>query len=169
MSVQIVVLGIMKQKACHPYEIKQILLQNKWDKLITVTDGNLYQAIRTLTKNDYIKEIKQEQKNNRPNRTVYLITNKGEEYLRDSILNVFKNRQADQRSLYTALLFIKDADISEVLTTIDEWIHNLESKLKSYIPPKNEIHKLIQNHHYSNLHLQRDWLRDVYTVLSTKI
>ncbi|WP_246234935.1 PadR family transcriptional regulator [Bacillus aquiflavi] len=60
MSIQIIILGLLETNSYHPYEIKKIILENNWDKLIPVTDGNLYHAIRKLKKENCIIEVKQE-------------------------------------------------------------------------------------------------------------
>ncbi|ADC51575.1 transcriptional regulator, PadR-like family protein [Alkalihalophilus pseudofirmus OF4] len=165
MSMQILVLATLKKKPNHPYEIKQTLYKDGWNKLILITDGNLYQAIRTLTKLDCIREVKSEKENNRPNRTIYELTPTGEKHLQASIVSVFEKQQTDARTLYPALAYIEHADKSNVLQHIGRWMNELSEELNQRKEYNDKINQLIQEHYYEQLELQYNWLKRVNEVL----
>ncbi len=168
MSIQIVILGLLEEKASHPYEIKKVIVENKWDHLFPVTDGNLYHAIRKLEKHKWIEAEKQEQVNNRPNRTVYRLTHEGKKQLSKEIFEVFNQRILEPRSLYPALLFIHSSDVQKITELIKTWINELKEESESQSDFQSEIPNLIHEHYRGLNEYYMDWLVKILQVLEEK-
>ncbi|MBN8203332.1 MULTISPECIES: PadR family transcriptional regulator [Bacillaceae] len=167
MSMQIVILGLLKVKEYHPYEMKKVILEHKWDHLFPVTDGNLYHAIRKLEKHKWIQAEKQEQVNNRPNRTVYQITEEGKNQLSEEIIEVFKKRVPEPRSLYPALLFIESTEVPAAAEHIKSWISELKTESEGKHDYQDVIPNLIQEH-YSGLNkFYMNWLNKILDALES--
>ncbi|WP_210367539.1 PadR family transcriptional regulator [Bacillus sp. REN3] len=167
MSIQIVILGLLAENSDHPYELKKVILENKWDRLFPITDGNLYHAIRKLKKDKCIIEEKHEQVNNRPSRTVYSITAQGKMQLSNDILEVFKQRNKEPRALYPALLFIHSTNIEKAASLIEEWIQELKEESKAKTEYGNAIPALIQEHYMRMNDFYLGWLREVLQVIKS--
>lgn len=139
MSLQIFILGRLHEQDYHPYDIKKSI-NNGAEKLVRVTDGNLYYNFEALQKKEYIQKVNTVQNDNRPEKTNYTITEKGREALKEMIYKSFKN-PSDVRSLFASLLFIHLVDVnklifltSEVIENLEKELAYLESKIKSPLP-----------------------------------
>lgn len=164
-SIQIVILGLLKSNDQHPYEIKKVIKENKWDQFFDMTDGNLYYSIESLRKKNFIQSTKTEKVEKRPNRTIYTITQKGYEHLIHLIYEVFKQQRMDGRSLYPALLFVDYVDSDKILQLITSWVSDIERELSTKSPASSDLASAIQNHYYGTLQLHLEWLKNVRSVL----
>lgn len=161
MSIQIVLLGLLQEKSYHPYEMKKTIIENKWDHLFPVTDGNIYHAIRKLEKNDWVESVKEEQVNNRPNRTVYRITDEGRVQLSIEIQLVFEQRLKEPRSLYPATLFIHSSNVDEIKNLIQQWIIELQEEVSVETEYPSGLPQLINRHYTDTNKLYLKWLKDL--------
>jgi DNA-binding PadR family transcriptional regulator len=165
MSIQIVLLGLLQEKSYHPYEMKKTIIENKWDHLFPVTDGNIYHAIRKLEKNDWVEAEKEEQVNNRPNRTVYRITDEGRVQLSKEIQLVFEQRLKEPRSLYPATLFIHSANVDEITKMIEQWINELRKENSVQTEYPTPIPQLIHRHYKETNELYIKWFEDLLATI----
>lgn len=163
MSIQIVLLGLLQEKSYHPYEMKKTIIENKWDHLFPVTDGNIYHAIRKLEKNDWVESVKEEQVNNRPNRTVYRITDEGRVQLSIEIQLVFEQRLKEPRSLYPATLFIHSSNVDEIKKLIQQWIIELKEENSIQTEYPEQLPQLIHRHYKETNELYIKWFEDLLT------
>ncbi len=161
MSIQIVLLGLLQDQTYHPYEMKKTIIENKWDHLFPVTDGNIYHAIRKLEKHEWVKAEKEEQVNNRPNRTVYSITNEGKTQLSKEIQLVFEQRLKEPRSLYPATLFIHSSNVDEIKENIQSWIIELKEENSVQTEYPAQLPQLIHRHYKESNELYIKWLEDL--------
>ncbi|WP_079508816.1 PadR family transcriptional regulator [Mesobacillus jeotgali] len=161
MSIQIVLLGLLQEKSYHPYEMKKMIIENKWDHLFPVTDGNIYHAIRKLEKHEWVESEKEEQVNNRPNRTVYRITDEGKDQLSKEIQLVFEQRLKEPRSLYPATLFIHLSNVDEIKKMIQQWIIELQEETSVETEYPAGLPQLINRHYSDTNKLYHKWLKDL--------
>jgi DNA-binding PadR family transcriptional regulator len=161
MSIQIVLLGLLQENSFHPYEMKKTIIENKWDHLFPVTDGNIYHAIRKLEKHDWVEAEKEEQVNNRPNRTVYRITDEGKVQLSKEIQLVFEQRLKEPRSLYPATLFIHSSNVEEIKKMIQQWIIELQEEISLKTEYPSGLPQLINKHYTDTNKLYIKWLNDL--------
>ncbi|SDJ34987.1 PadR family transcriptional regulator [Salimicrobium halophilum] len=159
MSMKILIMGLLKERPRHPYEMKRAMIDQKWNKLISITDGNLYHNIRRAEERGNIRGIKTEKVDQRPNRTVYELTEQGEEELSDMIVEVFRNQKMDVSLVYPALLFVRYSDKSLVEQALRSWAADLdaESVADAYAPPAYHI----VEHFEQRKNLDRKWLLEV--------
>ncbi|PFG14433.1 PadR family transcriptional regulator [Bacillus sp. es.036] len=169
MSIQIVILGLLNKEPYHPYEMKKVIIEKKWDQLFSVTDGNLYHAIRKLKANKWIEEQKTEEVNNRPSRTVYRITQEGTNHLASSIGEVFQQKSMDPGSLYPALLFIHPSHLIEMKPLIIDWITDLDNKSESEMKYDMQIPNLIHKHYKSINIAHKNFLQEVINHIESLI
>ena len=73
------VLGSLSERPMHPYEISTMLRGRGKDQSIKVNYGSLYSVVAALEKNGYIEALETMREGNRPERTVYQITEAGRE------------------------------------------------------------------------------------------
>ncbi|KAA9004214.1 PadR family transcriptional regulator [Paenibacillus spiritus] len=137
MSLQIAVLGMLWDKSSHPYEIKKLMLRYNLDQVVSITDGALYYSFASLVKKGYVSPIEVVHTDNRPDKTMYAITDKGRQGLVDEIYKSFK-KSTDLKSLSHVLPFLKHADSDRLAILIEDTIEKLEKRI-AFI----ETHRLL--------------------------
>lgn len=79
MSVKLVILGLLMEGNKHPYEIQQTINERQMKHYIKLASGSLYYAFDTLEKDQLVKVVDVIRETNRPEKTVYSITDAGKE------------------------------------------------------------------------------------------
>ncbi|MGI9823519.1 PadR family transcriptional regulator [Agromyces sp. Marseille-Q5079] len=70
-------LAILIDAPMHPYEMYQLMLARKEDRVVKVSAGSLYRAVERLARDGLIAPTSTERMGNRPERTVYTVTEAG--------------------------------------------------------------------------------------------
>lgn len=78
-------LALLAERPMHPYEMYQLMLQRREDRVVKVSAGSLYRAVERLAADGNIAESGVEREGNRPERTVYAITAAGRDALRSTL------------------------------------------------------------------------------------
>lgn len=78
-------LGLLDERPMHPYEMFQLMLQRAEDRLVKVRPGSLYHAVDRLARDGLVAPVATERAGNRPERTVYRITEAGRLALGDRV------------------------------------------------------------------------------------
>lgn len=79
------VLGLLDERPMHPYEMFQLLLARKEDRLMRIRAGSLYHAVGRLEEAKLILAHGVDRDGNRPERTTYELTELGSQHLRDRL------------------------------------------------------------------------------------
>src|SRR5258707_8702781 len=77
------VLSYLTQRPMHPYELGRTLRDNGDARSIKFNHGSLYMVVGQLAKAGYITEEETTREGQRPERTVYALTEAGRHELRD--------------------------------------------------------------------------------------
>ncbi|MFD4423105.1 PadR family transcriptional regulator [Agromyces sp. NPDC058484] len=78
-------LALLAEREMHPYEMYQLMLQRREDRVVKVSAGSLYRAVERLAADGLIAARSVERAGHRPERTVYAVTDAGRQALRDSL------------------------------------------------------------------------------------
>jgi DNA-binding PadR family transcriptional regulator len=81
----IAALALLAERPMHPYEMYQLLIQRSDDRLVKVRPGSLYHAIERLAGQGLMRATGTEREGNRPERTTYEITERGQLALSERI------------------------------------------------------------------------------------
>ncbi|GEK34994.1 PadR family transcriptional regulator [Kurthia sibirica] len=124
MFVKLFILGILSKKNFHPYMILKIFERVvEIDPSFKISDGKLYYHFDSLLKKNYITAVETVALENRPDKTVYTITESGQQYLRDLIYQSFDNiLLTNVQSLYIPILFLDYVKLDQVVIILDEVI-----------------------------------------------
>lgn len=86
----IAVLGLLAERSMHPYEMYQLLVQRREDRVVKVRPGSLYHAVDRLVEQDLASVTGTEREGNRPERTNYRITDAGRGALASTIAELLQ-------------------------------------------------------------------------------
>ena len=71
------VLGLLRERPMHPYEMVRLLRQRRDDRLVSVSKGTLYHTVARLQREGLVVELGVDRAGNRPERTTYAVTDAG--------------------------------------------------------------------------------------------
>ena len=109
------VLSYFTMKPMHPYELSRTLRDNGDARSIKFNHGSLYMVVQQLAKAGFIAEQETSRAGQRPERTVYALTNAGRDELRDWLGELVEQPQHEYPAFVAALSVISALPPSQVL------------------------------------------------------
>ena len=85
------VLALLEERPMHAYEMYQLLLQRRNDRLLKVKPGSLYHTVERLAGQELVHATGTERAGNRPERTTYAITPAGKRALEERVRSGIEN------------------------------------------------------------------------------
>ena len=116
----------------HPYRMQRLIKERGKDLVINVQRrASLYQTIRQLLRAGLIRVRETSREENRPERTIYELTEKGLNTSRDWLKSMLSAPKAEFPEFPAALSFIPLLETDEVLRCLEEREAVLSEKLSS--------------------------------------
>jgi DNA-binding PadR family transcriptional regulator len=109
------VLSYLSQQPMHPYELGRNLREHGDDRSIKFNHGSLYMVIGQLARAGFITEQGTSRAGQRPERTVYALTDAGQGELRDWLAELVEQPQHEYPAFVAALSLIGALPPSQVL------------------------------------------------------
>jgi DNA-binding PadR family transcriptional regulator len=82
------VLALLAERPMHPYEMYQLLVQRREDRIVKVRPGSLYHTVDRLAEQKLVRAKGTDREGNRPERTMYESTTEGEAALSARITDI---------------------------------------------------------------------------------
>jgi len=170
MSIRLIILGLLTERNRHPYEIRQAIKARKWDITFRIRDGSLYYAVDQMREEGLIEVVEtiQVQGDNRPDKLVYRITEKGRSALLDLLYGELGQEFYPQHPMFAALPFTRHADnglmepiIAKRLEACEERINHVRRvlEIKGDWLPRGAVRMIQGMLRFSET--ERDWLREL--------
>lgn len=118
-------LSYLSRAPMHPYELSRTLRGNDDTRSIKFTHGSLYMVIGQLSKAGFITEHETSRSGQRPERTVYALTDAGQHELRDWLRELVEVPQQEYPHFVAALSLIAALPPDEVV----ELLHRRQARL----------------------------------------
>src|SRR3712207_339439 len=122
----------------HPYELGRSLREHGDDRSIKFNHGSLYMVVRQLAKAAFIVEQETTREGQRPERTVYALTDAGRNELRDWLRELVEEPRHEYPQFVAALSLIAALPPSEVVELLSRRLGRLAEQ-------RAEIRELIDN------------------------
>jgi DNA-binding PadR family transcriptional regulator len=119
------VLSYLTQRPMHPYELGRTLRDNGDARSIKFNHGSLYMVVQQLTKAGFIVELETNREGQRPERTVYALTDSGRRELRDWLRELIEQPQHEYPHFVAALSLIGALPPGEVVELLSRRLHRL--------------------------------------------
>ncbi|MGC4937598.1 PadR family transcriptional regulator [Kribbella sp. DT2] len=87
----IAVLALLEERQMHAYEMYQVLLHRRNDRLLKVKPGSLYHTVERLAGQELVRATGTERSGNRPERTTYEVTTAGKQALEERVRTGIEN------------------------------------------------------------------------------
>ncbi|HZC63416.1 MAG TPA: PadR family transcriptional regulator [Streptosporangiaceae bacterium] len=109
------VLSLLSQQPMHPYELGRNLREHGDDRSIKFNHGSLYMVVGQLARAGFITEQETSRGGQRPERTVYALTDAGRDELRDWLRELVAQPQHEYPAFVSALSLIAALPPSEAV------------------------------------------------------
>lgn len=112
------VLSYLSRAPMHPYELSRMLRDNNDVRSIKFNQGSLYMVVKQLAKAGFIAEQETTRKGQRPERTVYAVTDAGRREARDWLRELVEVPQHEYPHFVAALSLIAALPPGDVVTLL---------------------------------------------------
>jgi DNA-binding PadR family transcriptional regulator len=119
------VLSYLTQRPMHPYELSRTLRDNGDARSIKFNHGSLYMVVQQLARAGFIDEQETTRAGQRPERTVYALTDAGRQELRDWLCELVEQPQHEYPHFVAALSLIAALTPSEVVELLGRRLRRL--------------------------------------------
>jgi DNA-binding PadR family transcriptional regulator len=124
----LLVLGIIGQEPTNPYAIVHLINRKRRNLRRKVHAQTVYGIINNLSKKKLI--VGEKMANGRmPNKTVYFITDKGKELIRNNVLSYFNTPESNLTELALSMMLVGYLDKETVLKALKEYRDKAEEEI----------------------------------------
>ncbi|MCL6458515.1 MAG: PadR family transcriptional regulator [Gorillibacterium sp.] len=173
MSMKLIILGLLMEEDAHPYEIRRKMTERKMNLYIKMQDGSLYYAIDQLHGEGCIDIVRVVRESNRPDRTVYHITEAGKQKFHQLMKEQFQYSPKMYHPINTVIAFSQFSDSEfiqkELIRCIKQQVEFSEQLLQAYVifrdvMPLAKQYLSLAGHRYGLM--QIEWLTELLQVAS---
>lgn len=169
MSMKLSILGLLLERNMHPYEMMLIMRDRAMDRVTKLQMGSLYYAVDQLAKAGQIEPVQVIRSTDRPDKTIYGITDKGRQLFDQLIFQQFRKSEPVYHSFHLALVYSRHADQQKLARVLEERIRDTEHELnlayqvyEEHIEtvPRAALHLMYGR--YEHLATELKWLRRLH-------
>lgn len=120
MSMKLVILGLLLEGDKHPYEVQHIMKERQMDCYIKYAKGSLYYAFEQLEKQGAIHITNVIRDTNRPDKTIFHITEEGKKLFHTLLLKQFEAKNQIYKPIYSALSFAHFSNDHELVPILEK-------------------------------------------------
>jgi DNA-binding PadR family transcriptional regulator len=169
LSVNLLILGLLKAAPLHGYEIKRII-ETRMTDWSHISVGSIYFALETMETEKLIAECDTVREGNRPSRTVYEITESGKGEFARLLREVWAMPEAQRFTLDFGLAFMDSLEPGELQDFLKNRIRILEGTIAGLSEHKTETiddpdvpraARFIFSHHEAHLRAELEWTKRV--------
>lgn len=176
MEVQFYILGLLiRYGPQHGYRLKQIV-KTQISDFTQIKLPNIYYHLDKMNKDGYVT-AETDKDGNRPEKTVYSITDKGKQYFNELMKVMLKEDTRLTFPLDGAIFFRERTNDSEFFNALDDAIQTYQQKLEALLHHRDETIKIIPsiarketdaifNHHIRHMKAELEWLQETKKGLS---
>jgi DNA-binding PadR family transcriptional regulator len=123
------VLGSLSERQMHPYEISTMLKSRGKDGSIKLNYGSLYSVVTALEKHGFIEAVETVRDGNRPERTVYAITEAGRLEFQDWLAELLGRPEKEFTQLEAGLAYLPAFPPDRVVELLQQRVEVLEAEV----------------------------------------
>lgn len=169
MSARLVILGFLRDRPLHGYEIKQKIQEHMGD-WTSIAFGSIYFALGKLEEEGFISKAAIEQHGHRPSRSIYEITEVGQNEFLRLLRQVWSQPERQYFALDLGLFYMEALpreEIKDYLSRRLAWLqvggehlagHRAESLADEQVP---RLAAAIFDHTLAHLQAELAWTREV--------
>jgi DNA-binding PadR family transcriptional regulator len=137
MSTRLVILGLLRERPMHGYEIKHMIEDHMGD-WTSIAFGSIYFALKKLTEEGLLDVKATEKAGNRPSRTIYHTTRAGREEFAKLLRELWATPERQFFAIDLGLFFVDALPAGELEEFLEERIRHLEEGQRHLIKHRQE-------------------------------
>ncbi|MEV0285663.1 MULTISPECIES: PadR family transcriptional regulator [unclassified Kribbella] len=133
------ILGSLAERPMHPYEISTILRARGKDQSIKLNYGSLYSVVTALEKNGFVEARETIREGNRPERTVYQITEAGQEEFRDWLTELLGTPSREFHPLEAGLAYLPGLPPGRVAELLEQRAKAIDAEIEQVVAAHEQM------------------------------
>ena len=130
-AIALAILTMLYEEPMHPYRMQQLIKERGKDEVINVTQrASLYQTINRLEREELIKAQSVSRDQNRPERTVYELTDQGRQTMVDWMREILSTPSPEFPEFPAALSVLAVLTVKDARQQLERRLEALEAELK---------------------------------------
>ncbi|WP_433164183.1 helix-turn-helix transcriptional regulator [Kribbella sp. CA-247076] len=126
------VLGSLSERPMHPYEISTMLKSRGKDQSIKLNYGSLYSVVAALEKNGFVEARETIREGNRPERTVYQLTDAGQQEFADWLAELIGTPTREFHPLEAGLAYLPGLDPDRAVELLEQRATAVEAEIEQF-------------------------------------
>ncbi len=126
------ILELLRERPMHPYELAATMKDRHHDEFVRLNFGSLYHTVEVLERNGWILSTEREKEGNRPERTIYRLTDSGRDVLVRVVSDIVSQPRREYLQFSAGLMFMHNLDArtaAELLEERSRHLHVVITKL----------------------------------------
>jgi DNA-binding PadR family transcriptional regulator len=172
-STRLVILGLLRDRPLHGYEIKHII-EEHMDDWTSIAFGSIYFALKKLSEEGLVEVAATERTGNRPSRTVYALTQVGREEFLRLLRKLWSKTERQYFATDLGLFFMDALSPKEILEHLQARLddlnrtaehlkrHRAENMTDPHVPRRA---RFIFDHSQAHLEAELSWTQALWTEL----
>jgi DNA-binding PadR family transcriptional regulator len=125
------ILSLLYEREMHPYEVRRLVRQRGKDELVDLRPGSLYRTIERLERAGLIEPVETTREGRFPERTVYRITEHGQDELRAWMRELLSATANDYPQLVQAMSVLAVLETDDARLELERRVLRLEGEVAS--------------------------------------
>ena len=163
------ILELLNERPMHPYELAATMRERHHDEFIRLNFGSLYHTVDSLERYGWIVSAEKEKEGNRPERTVYRLTDSGRKVLLQVVSEIIAQPRREYPYFSAGLMFMHQLDRATAAQVLEQRaqalqavITNLSHILDEVLAGGHTRLALIElEHKIAMIGAELDWVRKI--------
>jgi DNA-binding PadR family transcriptional regulator len=163
------ILELLSERPMHPYELAATMRSRHHDEFIRLNFGSLYHTVDSLERYGWILPAEKEKEGNRPERTVYRLTDSGRKVLLQLVSEIVALPRREYLHFSAGLMFMHHLDaetaaqlLEKRAQALQEVITKLSHILDELLASGHRRLSLIElEHKIAMIEAERGWVRKI--------
>jgi DNA-binding PadR family transcriptional regulator len=163
------ILELLNERPMHPYELAATMRERHHDEFIRLNFGSLYHTVDSLERDGWIVPAEKEKEGNRPERTIYRLTDSGRNVLLQVVSEIIAQPRREYPYFAAGLMFMHHLDAATATQLLEQRAQALQAVITKLSHILDEVlaggHTrlaLIElEHKIAMIGAERDWARKI--------
>lgn len=170
MAVQLAILGFLRERNYHGYELKKII-EKRMGSWTDIKFGSIYHALGHLEKSGAVRKVSTTKDGAKPARSIYAITDAGREefktLLRENILDLHRVYIKEDIGIFFGGKLDKD-EFAEILRKrigmlleLEDFLEKHSREIEKFIPDCINVARWLVMHYVMHLKVEVEWYKKI--------
>jgi DNA-binding PadR family transcriptional regulator len=168
------ILELLDERPMHPYELASTMRARHHDEFIRLNFGTLYHTVDVLERKGWILPVEREKEGRRPERTIYNLTDAGQEVLTRTLGELLRKPTREYPQFVAGLLFMHHLAAADAASHLNERAVLLDAQVTKFEHVLAELRKqgltrlaLVEiEHKIAMLEAESNWVRKLSTEIA---